>query len=277
MSPGISVGVLDVATILEALKMKTVLDLATVLPRNYPFSVLPTQARNTFTSNTWTLGPPTAWFKSAGSVAESNKIFEAYVERQQDTGYEQGLEGPGATFVGDFTHVIAWQQQVRARTAANIGAQGWIGVELGSLDSNTQTAFGTTPTTPANGIVQLRQQMKDPSKWEAVVCPGSAGVGEHVQFDVPVVNAGQGVTADQEGHHCMIVHDPFTPQIKIYVDQVLRATLGGLETMTAWPWSTLMVGLVAWSGTQSGACIIDARWTGMTIAALNTGKIGAGI
>ena len=241
----------------------------TRLKRTNPMMTVPTAARNTFAGSTVEAIPPSLNFWSAGSVAETNKIYEVGFERVDFTSspfafptyYARGAtNGPS-----DHTHIYRCQLYGESSVAANLDSTAFVGVEMYSSAQNVLTA------TAASAVHRVEQRLDDRSQWRVTFNDGNGGVNLVRNFTVEVSNGIVG------GAHVEVVYDPFGLTIKTYVDYVLRNTesLSGFNG-TFFGHDIAFGGLV-YSGTQTGATVIAAQWGAIEVVSVNTGLFGSGL
>jgi hypothetical protein len=237
------------------------------LLRSYPFSVLPAQIRQTFAAPTIALLTPQLSFTSAGAAAETNKIYEAAVEQVTPPG-NTTFRGPFDTNGdSDFHACMRVQMQGSASVPANLDANAFVGFEFRSAG---QAVLTNNP--PQNGAIRIEQRLDNPTQWRAKLLPGGGGAATIVNFSIPA----------DGGNLVEIEWLPFfTPAggAIVRVNNIQRALFDFNVTGAPQPFflaDQISVGLLVYSGTQTGATQINASWTGCVIESLDTFLIGSG-
>lgn len=237
------------------------------LERHYPFNVAPGTKRNTFAGATIALEPPCLRLQSAGAVAESNKLIEAYAEAWYSDMSNGGIVGPASTVTGDFRRTIRCLLSVGADQPGNIsGAWGAIG--YGSFDANTPPAGAG-----AAGYLQVRRSLADPASFTVVSRTGdSVTLPETATF----------TNADTDSSMVEIELDPFALSARVLVGGVVKWTLsdplkypGNFANTAAYP--APAVEMLLWSGTQTGACTCVALFSGLMVIDYGLNTEGSGL
>lgn len=235
--------------------------------RFYHGLVAPRAIRNTFTNSVESLIPPAYVFRSAGASAESNKLYEVGLEWRETESYDAyGIFGPNTGVAGDYPFSIQGMLACAAHTPANQGSDGWAAIEFGSMDRDT-------PAIADCGFFHLRSQLTSPKEMTIVTSGGLGEQSETASFTVPDVwdpynNAPP--IYPSGGHEFMIEFDPHNRRIDVYIR---GSRMWSLQNRNAYPrnfgsvvaYPSVKVGLVLYSGTQTGPSICVANWSSIRL------------
>ena len=232
--------------------------------RSYPFTLLPLQKVQTFTTPSIILTPPTVRFIN-GATVESNKLYEASIEQAYNSGegnfFPYGPdESKGHNYITSFDCIMA----ILGITPANLDNTGFIGIELFSQNASTLT------NTPANGCIQLKWQLKDPTQWMLSTYLGDSIPGIHQSFSIPSFQA-------LGGHKVRLLWNPFELSVSAYVDDVLMAkqAIEGILPYADFSFVT-QTGILITNGNITANPAIIATWMGAEICTHGLNAQGAG-
>lgn len=235
--------------------------------RSYPFTVLPTQKQQTFTTPTISLVPPFVRFVQ-GATLESNKLYEAAIEQADINGFQPMGPSGSAVFGGVGASALNYKLSFDCLISAlynssTMDAASFIGIEL---FSQMQAPLINNPATPS---IQLKWQLKDQTQWTLSFYAGGGAAGVHRNFTLP---ASQGAG----GHKTRLLWDPYELTVAAYVDDVLRVkqSVAGISA----PSLDTYAGILLFTGTVLAVSpVITAFWMGANIATYDLHTTGAGV
>ncbi|SRR6266496_4602826 len=235
------------------------------LERSYPFTLLPAQKVQSFTTPAIVLIPPFVRF-TQGATLESNKLYEAAIEQADNLNNIITPLGPGGlTGIFNVNYKTSFDCHISAivTTPANLSdAVGFIGIELFSQ------GLTTLIDTPVNSSIQLKWQLKDPTQWMLSVYRGNGLTGIHRPFSTSSSQVAG-------GHKVRLFWDPFEKTVLAYVDDILvvKQSIAGFTFQVA----DTNAGILLYNGGNITASpSIIGYWMGAKITTYDMHTSGAG-